>query len=78
MAGSSTNKTNNIGLFSAYRNLSNVIQAPKAILFYGGWGVLPFILIPIYLVITGTDASQLSHANVSYGAIILTFLGAVR
>lgn len=72
-------KATNIGLLATYSSLSNVFQAPKAALFYGGWGVLPFVTIPLYLCSTGgSHVSQLLHANLTYGAGIFSFLGAVR
>ena len=71
-------KVNNVGLIAAFGSLGNVFNGPKAALFYGAWGVLPFISIPIYMSVTGKYISQLIHADLTYGAGILGFLGAVR
>lgn len=68
----------NGGLIASYCNLGNVIQGPKAALFYGAWGVMPFISIPIYLSMTGRHIPQLIYADLTYGVSILSFLGAVR
>lgn len=73
-----SNKASNYGLISAYQSLPNVIYGPKSVLFYGGLGLLPFISIPIYLSVTGKFFPELLHANTTYGAGILTYLGAVR
>ena len=71
-------KANNIGLISAFRSLGNVVTGPSAALFYGAWGVLPFISIPIYMGITGKHIPQLIYADLTYGGGIVSFLGAVR
>ncbi len=71
-------KVNNVGFIATLGNLGNVLQGPKAALFYGAWGVLPFISIPIYMSVTGRYIPQLIHADITYGAGILGFLGAVR
>lgn len=67
-----------LGVISAFKSLGNVLQGPRPALFYGAWGVLPFISIPIYLSVTGNQVSQLIYADLAYGASILSFLGAVR
>lgn len=69
---------NSAGLFASFSTLGTVLQGPKPALFYGGWGVLPFISIPIYMSITGRYIPQLLYADLTYGAGILSFLGAVR
>ncbi|XP_057374954.1 transmembrane protein 69-like [Daphnia carinata] len=68
----------NVGLIVSFRNLTNVITGPKAALFYGIWGVLPFVAFPIYMGITGKNIPQLIYANLTYGGGIVSFLGAVR
>ena len=72
------NNRNNIGFIAAFRNLSNVLQGPNSVLFLGGSGWLPFICIPVYLMVDGKFFDQATHANLTYGAIIFTYLGAVR
>lgn len=69
---------NSAGVFASFSTLGTVLQGPKPALFYGGWGVLPFISIPIYMSITGRYIPQLLYADLTYGAGILSFLGAVR
>ena len=68
----------NIGLVATFRSLGNVFTGPKAALFYGAWGAMPFISIPVYIAITRKYIPQLLYANFTYGAGILSFLGAVR
>lgn len=68
----------NVGLIASFRDLSNVITGPKSALFYGAWGVLPFISIPMYMAITGQYIPQLIYADLAYGGGIVSFLGAVR
>lgn len=72
------NKANNVGFIAAFRNLTNVLDGPKSVLYLGGSGWLPFICIPAYLMLDGKLLDQASHGNLTYGAIIFTYLGAVR
>ncbi|XP_045033470.1 transmembrane protein 69 isoform X2 [Daphnia magna] len=53
----------NVGFIVSFRNLSNVTTGPKSALFYGIWGVLPFITIPIYMGITGAVRWGLAIPN---------------
>ena len=72
------NNANNIGFIAAFRSLPNVLDGPKSVLYLGGAGWLPFICIPAYLMMDGKLFDQATHANLTYGAIIFTYLGAVR
>jgi len=66
-------------MYSAVSNLPNVKHTPPAVLFLGLYcGAMPFFLLPVLIAAVQSYAKILIYANLSYGAIILAYLGAVR
>ena len=53
-------------------------QAPKPALYLGLSGLLPFVSAPLFMAATGSFCPQVAHAQVVYGATIVSFLGGAR
>lgn len=62
---------------SAKSYLSSVYSIPFPYLIYGLSGLIPFALAPVYMKLTGCYEPLAAHAQLVYGATIVSFLGGV-
>lgn len=53
-------------------------RAPTPALYLGLSGLLPFVSAPLFMAATGAFCPQVAHAQVVYGATIVSFLGGAR
>lgn len=58
-----------------FKELKN---SPKAALYLGCGGLIPFVSAPLIMAITETYFPEVAFAQIAYGASILSFLGGVR
>ena len=63
---------------SVMKDLKHLKSSPFPALVLGGTGLIPFIAAPLYMTITGGFVASLAYSQVAYGAVILSFVGAVR
>lgn len=59
-------------------NLKNVKSTPSPVLILGLSGLIPFVAAPAYIALSGIYMPSVAHAQLAYGACILSFLGGVR
>ncbi|XP_030218749.1 transmembrane protein 69 [Gadus morhua] len=59
-------------------SMKALAQAPKPALYLGLSGLLPFVSAPLFMAATGSFCPQVAHAQVVYGATIVSFLGGAR
>ncbi|XP_043242370.1 transmembrane protein 69-like, partial [Amphibalanus amphitrite] len=59
-------------------DLRQLPQSPRPALLLGAAGLLPFAAAPVLMLRTGHFSAELLHAQLAYGACILSFLGGVR
>lgn len=53
-------------------------KSPPPALYLGSAGLLPFVAAPLFMAATGSFCPQVAHAQVVYGASIVSFLGGAR
>lgn len=58
--------------------LKELRTAPVPALALGFSGLIPFVSVPMYMIMTSTYVPDISFAQTAYGAVILSFLGGVR
>ncbi|XP_060591047.1 uncharacterized protein LOC132746016 [Ruditapes philippinarum] len=63
---------------SVMKDLKHLKSSPFPALVLGGAGLIPFIAAPLYMATTGGFVASLAYSQVAYGAVILSFVGAVR
>ena len=63
---------------AAFKNLSDIKDAPASALFFGTSGLIPFTSIPAYMLTSGAYIPELAYSSLTYSAVILSFLGGVR
>ncbi|XP_053394055.1 uncharacterized protein LOC123525206 [Mercenaria mercenaria] len=63
---------------SVIKDLKHLKSSPFPALVIGGSGLIPFIAAPLYMGMTGSFIASLAYSQVAYGAVILSFVGAVR
>ena len=59
-------------------DLRQLPQSPRPALLLGAAGLLPFAAAPVLMLRAGHFSPELLHAQLAYGACILSFLGGVR
>ena len=62
----------------ALDDLRQLPQSPRPALLLGAAGLLPFAAAPVLMLRAGHFSADLLHAQLAYGACILSFLGGVR
>lgn len=60
------------------KDLKHLKSSPTPALVLGLSGVIPFLAPPLYMGMTGSFVASLAYSQVAYGAVILSFVGAVR
>lgn len=60
------------------RDLKHVKSSPMPALVLGVSGLIPFIAAPAYMAMSGSFIASLAYSQVAYGAVALSFVGAVR
>ncbi|XP_057714111.1 transmembrane protein 69-like isoform X2 [Corythoichthys intestinalis] len=55
-----------------------MIQAPKPALYLGLSGLIPFVTAPLLMATTQSFYPEVAHAQIMYGACIVSFLGGAR
>ncbi|XP_028986956.1 transmembrane protein 69-like [Betta splendens] len=59
-------------------SLKAISQAPKAALYLGFGGLIPFLSAPVLMAATQSFYPEVAYAQVVYGAAIVSFLGGAR
>lgn len=59
-------------------SLKDISQAPKAALYIGFSGLIPFLSAPVLMAATQSFYPEVAYAQVVYGAAIVSFLGGAR
>jgi len=62
---------------SAKSNVLSLFSTPFPFMAYGLGGLIPFAIPPIYMKLTGFYEPTVAHAQLVYGATIISFLGGV-
>lgn len=62
----------------AIRNFRDIQRAPTPALAYGITGLIPFTVIPVYMLSSGVYIPEMAFTSMAYGAVILSFIGGVR
>lgn len=62
----------------AFRNFRDIQQAPTPALAYGIAGLIPFTVIPVYMLSSGVYIPEMAFTSMAYSAVILSFIGGVR
>ncbi|NWV36538.1 TMM69 protein, partial [Grantiella picta] len=60
------------------KSLESLKYSPKPALYLSLGGLVPFVAVPLAMVIQGTYYPQLAFAQVAYGAATASFLGGMR
>ncbi|NWR77320.1 TMM69 protein, partial [Centropus unirufus] len=60
------------------RSMKSLKDAPKPALYLSLAGLIPFVSVPLAMVIQGTYYPELALAQVTYGAATVSFLGGMR
>jgi len=60
------------------KDLKHLASSPGPALTIGLSGLVPFVAIPGYMIMSGTFLTGLAFSQIAYGACILSFVGAVR
>lgn len=60
------------------RDLKHLKSSPMPALVLGVSGLIPFIAAPAYMAMSGSFIASLAYSQVAYGAVALSFVGAVR
>lgn len=74
-SSSTSNKPSALMVISELKELRT---APVPALALGFSGLIPFVSVPMYMIMTSTYVPDISFAQTAYGAVILSFLGGVR
>lgn len=69
-------ETKDLGLFR--QSMKSLKDSPKPALYLSLAGLIPFVSVPLSMVVQGTYYPELAFAQVTYGAVILSFLGGMR
>ncbi|XP_077472279.1 transmembrane protein 69-like isoform X2 [Stigmatopora argus] len=59
-------------------SLRAIIRAPKPALYVGFSGLIPFVCVPLLMATTQSFYPEVAHAQMVYGACIVSFLGGAR
>ncbi|NXY50233.1 TMM69 protein, partial [Ceuthmochares aereus] len=60
------------------RSMESLKDAPKPALYLSLAGLIPFVSVPLTMAIQGTYYPELAFAQVTYGAVTVSFLGGMR
>ncbi|NWH71281.1 TMM69 protein, partial [Piaya cayana] len=60
------------------RSMESLKDAPKPALYLSLAGLIPFVSVPLAMVIQGTYYPELAFAQITYGAVTVSFLGGMR
>ncbi|XP_040422299.1 transmembrane protein 69 [Cygnus olor] len=69
-------ETKDLGLFR--QSMKALKDSPKPALYLSLAGLIPFVSVPLSMVVQGTYYPELAFAQVTYGAVIVSFLGGMR
>ncbi|NXP47946.1 TMM69 protein, partial [Heliornis fulica] len=69
-------ETGDFGLLK--RSMKSLKDSPKPAIYLSLAGLIPFVSIPLSMVIQGTYYPDLAFAQVTYGAVTVSFLGGMR
>lgn len=67
-----------ITALTVIKDLKHLKSSPTPALVLGLSGLVPFLASPLYMAMTGSFVASLAYSQVAYGAVILSFVGAVR
>ncbi|NWH26612.1 TMM69 protein, partial [Grus americana] len=60
------------------RSMKSLKDSPKPALYLSLAGLIPFVSVPLSMVIQGTYYPELAFAQITYGAVTASFLGGMR
>ncbi|NXE24569.1 TMM69 protein, partial [Ardeotis kori] len=60
------------------RSMKSLKDSPKPALYLSLAGLIPFVSVPLSMAIQGTYYPDLAFAQITYGAVTVSFLGGVR
>ncbi|NXA51286.1 TMM69 protein, partial [Nothocercus julius] len=58
--------------------LASIKDSPKPALYLSLAGLIPFVSVPLVMAIQGTYYPELAFAQITYGAIVVSFLGGIK
>ncbi|NXG28495.1 TMM69 protein, partial [Dromaius novaehollandiae] len=58
--------------------MKSLKDSPKPALYLSLAGLIPFVSVPLVMAIQGTYYPELAFAQITYGAVIVSFLGGIR
>ncbi|NXE08177.1 TMM69 protein, partial [Lophotis ruficrista] len=60
------------------RSMKSLKDSPKPALYLSLAGLIPFVSVPLSMAIQGTYYPELAFAQITYGAVMVSFLGGIR
>ncbi|XP_049663782.1 transmembrane protein 69 isoform X1 [Accipiter gentilis] len=69
-------ETKDLGVLQ--RSMKSLKDSPKPALYLSLAGLIPFVSVPLLMVIQGTYSPELAFAQITYGAVTVSFLGGKR
>ncbi|NWJ10203.1 TMM69 protein, partial [Crypturellus undulatus] len=73
-----TKEPENKNLDPLHYRLASIKDSPKPALYLSLAGLIPFVSVPLAMAIQGTYYPQLAFAQITYGAIVVSFLGGIK
>ncbi|NWX94974.1 TMM69 protein, partial [Nothoprocta ornata] len=58
--------------------LASIKDSPKPALYLSLAGLIPFVSVPLAMAVQGTYYPELAFAQITYGAIVVSFLGGIK
>ncbi|NXK54280.1 TMM69 protein, partial [Chauna torquata] len=69
-------QTKDLGLLR--QSMKSLKDSPKPALYLSLAGLIPFVSVPLSMVIQGTYYPELAFAQITYGAVIVSFIGGMK
>ncbi|NXQ96629.1 TMM69 protein, partial [Sagittarius serpentarius] len=69
-------ETKDLGVLQ--RSMKSLKESPKPALYLSLGGLIPFVSVPLSMAIQGTYYPELAFAQITYGAVTVSFLGGKR